>query len=336
MTVQTLDTLDLSSHFRFQHGGDFFRSLEWFHCLSTTAGFDKPRVYDAGDTALVCCRSGSSLQSLTNYYTPEFGPLGQGRLDGITERIAGDRPISVRLAFLPEPLAYSLADGLRRAGFFVRPYFMYENWYVRLGGRDFQRYIKDRPSQLTNTIRRRRKKLAEAHHYEIRLSRDAHSIQDFVAVYESSWKRPEPYADFIPTLARMCASLGILRLGTLYVDGEPAASQLWINTAKKALIYKLAYKERFRAFSVGSILSLELFRQAIDDDRVEELDYGVGSEPYKRDWMESRRGLYGLVAYNLQTARGFALAALEKSKLALRQIAGRGRTTAASGEPCRN
>jgi CelD/BcsL family acetyltransferase involved in cellulose biosynthesis len=113
-------------------------------------------------------------------------------------------------------------------------------------------------------------------------------------------------------------------LGILYVDGAPAASQLWITTAKKALIYKLAYNDSWRDYSVGSILSLEMFRQAIDQDRVEEIDYGVGSEPYKKDWMEDKRRLYGLAAFNLRTASGLVRAGVEKAKLALRRAPLRG------------
>jgi len=335
-TVQVRDTLNLSPRFSYAYGSDFFRSLEWFQCLSATAVSNPPRVYDGGDTALVCCRHGSSLHSLTNFYTPEFGPLGDGPLEGIVERIARDRATSVQLHFLREPLTRALADALRRGAFFVYPYFMYENWYLRLQGRDFETYLKARPSRLINTIRRRRKKLAAAHRYDIVLSRDAERIQDFVAVYATSWKRPEPYPEFIPALAQMCASLGILRLGTLYIDGEPAASQFWITTAKKALIYKLAYKDRFRDFSVGSILSLELFRQAIDEDRVQEIDYGVGSEPYKKDWMEDKRQLYGLAAYNLRTASGLALAGLEKAKQAMHHIARRDPAGTPNREPCPN
>ena len=323
MTVEVLDSLDLPSNFGYQHGGDFFRSLEWFRCLSATAVTDPPRVYNAGDTALVCCRKGRTLLSLTNYYTPEFGPLGTGGLEDIAERIATDRPASVRLAFLPEGLALTLTEALRNVGFFVRPYFMYENWYVRLQGRDFKGYLEGRPSQIINTIRRRQKRLAKSHRYQILLTRDADRIADFVSVYKDSWKRPEPHRNFIPRLASTCASLGILRLGTLYVDGEPAASQLWITTSKKALIYKLAYKDKFRDFSVGSILSLELFRQAIDEDRVEEVDYGVGSEPYKKDWMEQKRRLFGLVAFNLRNPLGMLLTITEKARLGLRRLAGR-------------
>lgn len=320
MTAQALDSLELPARFSFEQQGDFFHSVEWFHCLAATAVKNPPRVYTAGDIALVCCWSGSTLRSLTNYYTPEFGPLGKGGLEDIAQHIAVDRPVRVRLEFLPEEVARASSKALEGAGFFVRPYFMHENWYVRLQGRNFEAYFSDRPSQTTNTIRRRWKKLAASHDCRIVLSRDAGCIDDFVSVYESSWKRPEPHGEFIPALARTCASLGVLRLGILYVDGVPAASQVWITTARKALIYKLAYKEQFRQFSVGSILSHELFRQAIDVDGVEEIDYGVGSEPYKRDWMEERRSLYGVVAYNLRTVSGMALAAAEKTKWIMHRL----------------
>jgi hypothetical protein len=320
IAVEALDSIHLPARFGFRECGDFFRSVEWFRCLHATAVPHPPRVYNAGDAAMVCCWNGTTLESLANFYTPEFGPLGEGQLDAIVERIATDRPTGVRLTFLPEALAHALTQALGKVGFFVRPYFMYENWFVRLHGRDFQRYLAGRPSQTTNTIKRRRKKLAASHAYEISLQRNPERIGDFVAVYEQSWKRAEPHPEFIPTLARTCASLGILRLGTLYVDGAPAASQLWITTAKKALIYKLAYQDKFRDYSVGSILSLEMFRQAIDEDCVEEIDYGVGSEPYKRDWMEDKRRVYGLVAFNLRTPSGLVRAGVEKAKLALRHV----------------
>jgi hypothetical protein len=317
--VEAMDALDLPERFGFRQHGDFFRSAEWFRCLHATAVTHPPRVYQAGDAAMVCCWNGRTLESLANYYTMEFGVLGDGQVGAIVERIAADRPTGVRLTLLPEALAHSLTPALQRVGFFVRPYFMYENWFVPLRGRDFKSYLAGRPSQTTNTIKRRRKKLAASHAYEVVLTRDADRIADFVTVYEQSWKHAEPHPAFIPTLAATCASLGILRLGILYVDGAPAASQLWITTAKKALIYKLAYNDSFREYSVGSILSLEMFRQAIDEDRVEEIDYGVGSEPYKKDWMEDKRRLYGLAAFNLRTASGLVRAGVEKAKLALRR-----------------
>jgi hypothetical protein len=316
-TALKLDSLDLPRAFDFQAHGDFFRSSEWFRCLHTTSGQGIPRAFVSGELALICTREGSTLHGLTNFYTQEFGPVGRGDLRAIARAIADDHPVTVKLQYLRDADCDRMAAALRDVDFFVRPYFMYENWHVELAGRSFAEYLKGRPSQLRNTIERRRKKLAAAHRYAVTLSSKPDRVNDFIAVYERSWKRPEPYPMFIPALAETCAALGILRLGLLYVDDEPAAAQFWITTPKKALIYKLAYDERWKHFSVGSILSLAMFRQAIEDDCVEEIDYGVGSEPYKRDWMERKRDVCGLIAFSMRTARGVCLAGLERAKLAV-------------------
>ncbi|OYT68433.1 MAG: GNAT family N-acetyltransferase, partial [Chloracidobacterium sp. CP2_5A] len=115
------------------------------------------------------------------------------------------------------------------------------------------------------TVARRERKLRRERAVEIRVVRNAgpeldRAVADFVSVYNSSWKQPEPFPAFIPSLAAAAARAGVLRLGVLRVDDQPAAAQLWITTARRAVIYKLAYDERFKEFSVGSILSAELFR----------------------------------------------------------------------------
>ena len=45
-----------------------------------------------------------------------------------------------------------------------------------------------------------------------------------------------------------------------------------------------------------------------------EIDYGVGSEGYKRDWMSDVRELRGIRAYNTRTAQGALLATIESLK----------------------
>lgn len=54
-------------------------------------------------------------------------------------------------------------------------------------------------------------------------------------------------------------------------------------------------------------------------DRISEVDYGVGSENYKRDWMTEVRRIEGLQAFNTKTNAGAARAAVES----LRQLARR-------------
>jgi CelD/BcsL family acetyltransferase involved in cellulose biosynthesis len=107
-------------------------------------------------------------------------------------------------------------------------------------------------------------------------------------------------------LAQTCAENGTLRLGLLYLDDKPAAAQFWIVSAGKAVIYKLAYDETMKRTSAGSILSKAMFEDVYRQDQLLEIDYGVGSEPYKRDWMNNVRSIHGMEIVNLRTPAGIA------------------------------
>ena len=92
-------------------------------------------------------------------------------------------------------------------------------------------------------------------------------------------------------------------------DGSPLAVQLWLVENGEATIHKLAYREDAKELSPGTILGEAMFRRAIDRDRVRVIDYGTGDDAYKRDWMEERRPLWRLQAFNPGTLRGLAGAA---------------------------
>jgi len=115
--------------------------------------------------------------------------------------------------------------------------------------------------------------------------------------------------------------MGALRLGILSVDGEPAAAQLWIVHHGKALIYKLAYDERFADLSVGTILSATLFQHALDVDKVTEVDYLSGDDGYKKDWMSQRRERWGILALNPRTPRGVLAIARHVGGRAVKRVA---------------
>lgn len=331
---------------------NFFVSLDWFEVLYQTSlqATLEPRIYVLFDDArqqvqcaLFCgrdkARAGRVLVSLGNFYTQEYLPSfpheGVQRRDAIAQLarfIAAERPRwdSVRLGLVKTdaPEFAWLLEALRDQGFGIETFFQYENWHLPVAaGTSFAGYFAERPSQLRNTITRRQKKLEKAHKFEIRLARGHDSdsdfaalARDFVAIYEASWKNPEPFPEFIPSLVARCAALGILRLGVLYVEGQPAASQLWVTAGGKTLIYKLAYDERYAEFGVGSILSKELFRIAIDEDRVREIDYGVGSEPYKKDWMLAARRLEGIEAHNRRSLRGLVQLSLAGARRQARRV----------------
>ena len=72
------------------------------------------------------------------------------------------------------------------------------------------------------------------------------------------------------------------------------AAQFWTVENGVALIHKLAHDERHLAASPGTLLSAALFQHVIDVDKVGEIDFGTGSDGYKREWMEAVRPRYRL------------------------------------------
>jgi hypothetical protein len=328
---------------------DFFLSLDWYSCLYETSLCESmsPRIYclmedNQRPIGMLFCGASKgkrTLYSLTNFYTMVFAPvslshpgLSSEYIEHMIEYIRCEEPrwntVNFRFMLKQLPGTTHIEESFRKKAFFVSSFLMYENWYVEPSGRDFDAYYSGLSSRLKNTITRKEKKLKKAHGYEIQIHTELgpqlkKATEDYVAIYNKSWKNPEPFPAFIPRLIAVTSELGILRLGILYIDDKPAAAQLWITTNSKALIYKLAYDDEFSAFSPGSILSRELFRYAIDIDHVKEIDYGVGSDNYKKDWMTDVRELYGMQAHNIRTVVGLSLSASESAKSLAKAIKGR-------------
>ena len=322
---------------------NFFISLDWFEVLAKYGlpPEHRPRVYIATDDlgvaqgALCCCESSDGkLSSLTTYYTIEYGvTLAASSTDPrsiirmLVQFIAQERPrwTSLELRYLQanDETTSILTEELAAHSFSSHRFHQYENWYASTAGIGFDSYYAGRPSQMRNTIRRKLKKAQQAHALAVRiLTRPSPELEAAIAgytkVYLSSWKNPEPFPHFMPNLIRRAADLGVLRLGEITVDGEAAASQVWFTTPTRAMIYKLAYDEAFKELSAGSILSARLFEQALDEDHVAEIDYGVGSEPYKKDWMNLMRPIEGLIAHNSATISGRIADAAERAKRLVR------------------
>jgi hypothetical protein len=48
-----------------------------------------------------------------------------------------------------------------------------------------------------------------------------------------------------------------------------------------------------------------LMEHVIENDKVTEVDYLAGDDPYKKAWMSQRRERWGIIAYNPKTFVGF-------------------------------
>ena len=245
-----------------------------------------------------CDQKRRKLFSLSNFYTMEFSPIFSSsdcRKDSLLSElaiyIANERPawhyINFRLLIENKEPTELLCSHLRAANFMLNRYYQFDNYFVDTRELEYSDYYKSLPSRLRHTIIRKRKKLERLHSFSASIfsSYEDLAVDDYMEVYARSWKDREMYPKFIPELCRLAAQLSVLRMGILYIDSKPVASQIWLLSGRKAIIYKLAYDEVFKAFSVGSILTNEMAKVILKNDRVEEIDYGIGSEPYKKDWI---------------------------------------------------
>lgn len=257
---------------------------------------------------------GGEVSALSNFYTAIYAPA---LADGVTvndllplARALRRRCRAAAYRFAPmDPASREftlLKQALGLAGLSAHGYFAFGNWYEPVQS-CWADYLKDRSSQVRNTIKRNSKKFAaEGGRLEIVQGGEGleAALAAYQAVYARSWKVPEPYPDFIPGLIRLCARRGWLRLGLAWMGDKPVAAQIWIVGNGRADIYKLAYDEDFKSLAPGTLLTALLMEQAIDVDRVQEIDYLIGDDSYKAAWMSQRRERFGLIAYDPLTVRG--------------------------------
>ncbi len=214
---------------------------------------------------------------------------------------------------------------LRKHGFITQAYFLFGNWYGDVAGKSAEAYMAERPSQLRNTIRRRNKRMDKEAFGQFQLVQGgeplAPAISDYVRVLVASWQGRHPMdKNYIMGLLHSASAKGVLRLGLYYVDGQPAAGQIWMVTAGVAHCYRLAYDARFSRLSVGTLLTYEMFRHVIDVDKVERIDFGIGDDPFKRTWVNRRREFWGIAGFNKGTLAGLRSAATDLSSTAVKRM----------------
>jgi predicted ATP-grasp superfamily ATP-dependent carboligase len=259
---------------------------------------------------------GKKIESVSNYYTTLYAPvitpdLSPSCLSILIRAIVKTHASAGTMRLAPmdrQSETYRiLVESCQLAGLIPKQFFCFGNWFQPID-ESWESYLNHRESKLKNTIKRKTKKLSMARgSMELitggsDLSRGLDAYQH---VYASSWKKPEPYPNFIPGLITACANKGWLRLGILWLDGKAIAAQFWIVANGKASIYKLAYDEHFKEYAPGTLLTAMLMEHVIENDKVTEVDYLAGDDPYKKAWMSQRRERWGIIAYNPKTFVGF-------------------------------
>lgn len=319
-------------------------SIDWFDLLHRQVFPDDRgvRFYFVGDidvpTTILPVRLTKSgriktVESLSNFYTSLYAPLQSGDSDlavlreilATATRDHGGAHVMRFQPMDPESQGYKfLLDELEAIGWIPFKYFCFGNWFLRVT-EGWDAYLKKRGANLRSKIKRMSKRFAAAGGtLEIVTTPEAvePAITAFQEVYMASWKVPEPYPDFVPSLIRRLAPLGMLRLGIARLQDRPIAAQLWIVGEDKASIYKVAYHEDFASYSSGTVLTAHLMQHVIEEDHVREVDFLIGDDEYKKIWMSDRRERWGIIAFNPRTLIGFALFVKEVLARATRSVRG--------------
>jgi hypothetical protein len=257
---------------------------------------------DAASAGLVVTGRGGRLALCSTPYTCASAPL-YAAPQAVTPFMAelGEQAATLLLTGLDrEAPEFSAAlAGLEQAKLATHCFRGWVNWYEAVEGCDFAAYMERRPAALRNTLARKRKKLEKACDISFLLNA---APDEFAAhyerVYRASWKTPEPFPGFMPALIHKMAGLGALRSGVLFCGPEPAAAQFWLVWAGRATIFKLAHDQKYDSFSVGSLLTAEMARTVLDQDKPVEVDFGRGDDPYKKLWLSQRRERWGIEAAN--------------------------------------
>ena len=174
------------------------------------------------------------------------------------------------------------------------------NWQLRVE-KSPEEYFATLPSLLRSTIKRKTKKL-QKHNHEFKLITKPNQLpaafQDYKSIYQKSWKPAEEHIDFIEEFCGIAAQNGWLRLGILYLNQEAIAAQIWFVYGSTASIFKLAYLPEFKEFSAGTLVTEMLMRYVLQQDNVRLVDFGMGDEPYKEDWMNFKNVRHTITVFN--------------------------------------
>ena len=291
--------------------GSIFFSRPWFENLTSVLNDDEAMalacvVTDKKVMAILPLikSTGNTWYSLKHRYTTHYSLLLVDDDQELVLACLGQGLSQLPLhALLLEPVANddSRLIGLQRvmeiSGFKCEHIFRHYNWIYRVQGQSYEDYMATRPTRLRNTISRKKRKLEREHGYEIRLFTGddvPSSMSDYYTVYNASWKANEQYVSFLDGIVAGFSRQGWSRLAVLYVNGQPAAAQLWFVLHGKANIFRLAYDEAWKPYSPGSILTSFLMEYVIDVDKVEEIDFLTGNDAYKQDWMSECRERFAL------------------------------------------
>jgi CelD/BcsL family acetyltransferase involved in cellulose biosynthesis len=289
--------------------GDPLLRHDWFTAAAAVFARD-------GDLRVVTAHDESGLRAAVPLVRDRTGPVARLRLLGFQvmepqDLLSDDRAaleaacrralglgltISLpRLAAESEALDVLTSVARGRTVLVLRP--STTRTHANLIQSDWAAFEKAMPPRQASEIRRRRKRLAEAHGelmFEALSPEESQveaALADLLRVEAASWKAREGTAllhdrtmgRFIADYARLAARAGILRLFNLRVAGEVVASQMMVEHGGRLWGIKLGADERFHKFGPGVMVTHDIMRWA-SERGLESFEHLGVAEDFQKRW----------------------------------------------------
>jgi len=194
-----------------------------------------------------------------------------------------------------------------------RTYFSAGNWYLDKINYSFSEYFENLPKKIQKDVQYCRRRLGKMGNLQTLIELDSGSLDHYLDLYDKvrakSWKAQEKDKTFIREFTKLTAERGWMRLAFLWYNDVPIACQKWIVCDQRAYIWDVLHDEDYGKHSPGKILSTDVSQYVFDHDKVIEIDFMTGDEPYKKDWIPKRRERKGITIFN-NSVRGRVLAFL--------------------------
>jgi hypothetical protein len=225
------------------------------------------------------------------------------------------------LSTLPEETEYFdvIRNSIKSKGMAYSEYHCFGDWYINgiqcTGGQYFDKL----PERIRKDVLYCHRRLNRMGKIEFKMICDRSGLEQYIDfyydVYSRSWQKREGVGpNFHRDLAKIAVENGWLRLGFLFYNDLPIATQFWISCSNTAYILKTVYDQEYKRYSPGKILTAEMFKYIIDMDKAKMIDFVQGDEPYKKDWTPQRRERKGILVYN-NTMKGRYLYLLDDKVL---------------------
>jgi hypothetical protein len=222
------------------------------------------------------------------------------------------RPYDV-LRFSPldsdSPILGRLLHALHAHRFRVQVYQIQDDRYETTAGHSSADYLAARPRSLRERLGSTGRMLFASGRASFALVREPSDVDvawpDCERLLVEADETTTEVFDYLPRLLRIAANAGVLRLGLIALDGEPAAMQLWVIAGNVAHCLRIVQSPRISELPLDDVLTERIVPFLIDDDRVVELDFGYIVEQFAADWAPRTRRRLGVIAFNAGTRRGF-------------------------------